>query len=110
MHSGLRRTHHAFAFVSAHRIAVNVVTTACVLLFAGAYVVQVNGSVAKGYAIREIEDRIKELTLENQKMELVVREAQSLENVSRNVKMLGMVVSDAPSYVISGTPSVALAR
>ncbi len=106
----MSRTRSAFAFVSRHTLALNVVTTCCVVLFAAAYIVQVNGSVAKGYAIREVEDQIKTLSLANQKMEVIVREAQSLENVTRNVKMLGMVTSDAPSYVNAGASSVALAQ
>lgn len=106
----MSRTRNTLAFVTRHTLALNVATTCCVVLFAAAYIVQVNGSVAKGYAIREVEDRIKSLTLANQKMEVTVREAQSLENVARNVKMLGMVASESPSYVNAGASSVALAQ
>lgn len=109
-YSGVGRTRSVFAFMTRHTLALNVATTCCVLLFAAAYIVQVNGSVAKGYAIREVEDHIKALTLANQKMEVTVREAQSLENVARNVKMLGLVTSESPSYVNAGAASVALAQ
>lgn len=93
-----------------HTLVLNVVTTALVLAAAASYIVQVNGSVAKGYAIRELEDEIHELTLANQKLEVNVREAQSLENVNRSVKMLGLVDAETPTYVRASVPSVALAR
>jgi len=97
-------------FVRTHTFALNVITTALVLATAASYIVQVNGSVAKGYAIRELEDQIRELTLTNQTFEVTVREAQSLENVNRSVKMLGLVTAETPTYVNASASSVALAR
>lgn len=88
----------------------NLVSLALVVVCAAAYMVQVNGSVAKGYAIRELEDQMKALSLENQKLEGTVRQAQALENVTRSVKMLGLVNAGTPAYVSAGAPSVALAR
>jgi len=99
-----------YAFARNHTLALNVISSALVLVVAGSYIVQVNGSVAKGYAMREVEDRIKELTLTNQRLEVAVREAQSLQNVDRSVKMLGLVSSGTPVYLSSSTPSVAFAR
>lgn len=110
MYSGLGRTQSAVSFVRSHTLALNLVTTALVVAAAASYIIQVNGSVAKGYAIREIEDEIHDLTLANQKLEVTVREAQSLENVNRSVKMLGMVDAETPRYVNASAPSVALAR
>lgn len=88
----------------------NVATLVLVVAFSAAYIVQVNGSVAKGYAIREIEDRIDDLALQNQKLEVTVREAQALDNVTRSVKMLGLVSAGTPTYLRASAPSVALAR
>lgn len=110
MYSGLGRTQSAVSFVRSHTLALNLVTSALVIMAAASYIIQVNGSVAKGYAIREIEDEIHDLTLANQKLEVTVREAQSLENVNRSVKMLGLVDADTPRYVSASAPSVALAR
>lgn len=110
MYSGIGRTRNVLAFLQSRAVVLNVSTLALVVLFAASYIVQVNGSVAKGYAIRELEDRIHELSLNNQKMEVTVREAQSLDNVTRSVKMLGLVSADAPTYVNANAPSVALAR
>lgn len=110
MYSGVERTRSAVAFVRSHTLALNVATTALVLAAAALYIVQVNGSVAKGYAIRELEDEIHDLTLANQKLEVTVREAQSLENVNRSVKMLGLVTAETPTYVRASAANVALAR
>lgn len=108
--SGGGRARNALAFLRSHTLVLNLATTALVLLFAASYIVQVNGSVANGYAIRELENQIQDLTLANQRLEVTVREAQSLENVTRSVKMLGLVAAGTPAYVNAAGPSVALAR
>ena len=108
MYSGVARTRTAVAFFERNAMRLNVITLALLLLLAAAYIVQVNGSVAKGYAIREIEDQMRQLTLDNQKLEVTIREAQSLQNVTRSVKMLGLVASETPKYLSSATPSVAM--
>lgn len=105
---GLR--HPALAFLRSHTLALNVITTAMVAVMGAAYVVQVNGSVANGYAIRELEDQIHDLALANQKLEVDVREAKSLQNVNRSVKMLGLVAAETPRYLSLTPPSVAMAR
>ncbi|OGL95952.1 hypothetical protein A2348_01575 [Candidatus Uhrbacteria bacterium RIFOXYB12_FULL_58_10] len=109
-YSGTGKTRSAITFVKAHTLALNVVSLALVFTAAASYIVQVNGSVAKGYAIRELEDQINDLTLANQKLEVTVREAQSLENVNRSVKMLGLVAAETPTYINASVSSVALAR
>ena len=108
MYSGVARTRTAFAFFGRNAVRLNLLTLALLLLFAAAYIVQVNGSVAKGYTIRQYEDQIKQLTLDNQKLEVTVREAQSLTNVTRSVKMLGLVAAETPKYLTSATPAVAM--
>ncbi len=108
MYSGVARTRTAVAFFERNAVRLNLMTLALLILFAAAYVVQVNGSVAKGYAIREIEDQMKQLTLDNQKLEVTVREAQSLQNVTRSVKMLGLVSAETPRYLTSAAPTVAM--
>lgn len=89
---------------------INVVTFAVVVLLCGAYIFQVNSSISKGYQIRDLETSIHELTLSNQQMELNVRQAQSLKNVTHAVKMLGLVNAGNPVYIESGGPAYALAE
>ena len=108
MYSGVTRTRTAFAFFGRNAVRLNLLSLALVVLFSAAYVVQVNGSVAKGYAIREIEDQMKQLTLDNQKLEVTIREAQSLQNITRSVKMLGLVAAETPTYLSSAAPTVAM--
>lgn len=110
MYSGISGTRTAVSFFSRHAFLLNVVSSLLVFVCAIVYIIQVNGSVANGYTIREYEDQIHDLTLENQKLEVTIREARALENVTRSVKMLGLVSAETPKYVSSVEPSVALAR
>lgn len=116
-------SHHSFSFfaqmkrsrtllqwVNSHLATVNLVGLLVVVSLCGVYIVQVNKAVAQGYEMREYETVITELTLQNQKLEVDVRQAQSLENVTRAVKMLGFTSSSQPSYLESTLPSYALAE
>ena len=59
--------------------------------------------------MRDHETNIQTLTLQNQQLEVDVRQAQSLAQVNKAVKMMGMVRAEQPSYLKSGEPSYALA-
>lgn len=72
------------------------------------YIYQVNKTVSKGYQIRELESTILELTLRNQKLEIVTQQAQSLENIERATKMLGLVQADRPVYIQTSGSSYVL--
>lgn len=88
----------------------NIVTFLVVIGLCVFYIFQVNSTIAKGYQIRELETTIHELTLANQDIELDAQRAQSLDNVSHAVKMLGLVNAEQPVYVKSSGPSYALAQ
>jgi len=98
------------AFFGRHVVAFNVLGFVAVLAMCATYIVQINGSVSAGYQLRELEVRIDELSLENEKLEISVRKAQSLSGLEKSVRMLGLVPSQSPHYVEAGLPSVALAR
>lgn len=91
-----------------HIVIVNIVTLALVLVIGFLYILQVNGAVTKGYQIRDLETTIEGLTLENQRLEVVARKAQSLEHIDRSVKMLGFVEAGSPVYKSDSDASVAL--
>ena len=88
----------------------NIATFCMLVVFCLAYVVQINAAAAKGYKMRELETRTAELSLANQKLELAAQDAQSLESVSRAVKMLGMVPAEHMRYVAGREPSYVLAK
>ena len=88
----------------------NVASLAVVILLCVVYIIQVNSAIAKGYEMREIETQIHELTLSNQKLEVVARQAQSLNQVTHAVKMLDLVKAEQPTYVQGSQPSYALAE
>tara|TARA_Y100000031_G_C8130637_1_gene342724 strand:- start:273 stop:548 length:276 start_codon:yes stop_codon:yes gene_type:complete len=87
---------------------INIVILALVLLIGFAYIVQVNRSTTKGYQIRDLETRIEQLGIENQRLEIEVAGNRSVAAVDERVKMLGMVPTETPDYVSAGTPTVAL--
>ncbi|MBI2475344.1 hypothetical protein HYV69_02870 [Candidatus Uhrbacteria bacterium] len=104
--------HHSapVSWVRSNQTLLNIASFVFLLIFGATYIIQINQSVSKGYQIREIESEISELTLRNQKLEVVTQQAQSLENVERATKMLGLVRAERPTYVLSSTPSYALAE
>ncbi|MFH1405050.1 MAG: hypothetical protein ABIH21_03050 [Patescibacteria group bacterium] len=88
----------------------NIVTLGLVLVFCSAYIVQVNGTAAKGYKIRELETKINELSIANQQLEIKTQNSQSVQTIAKAVKMIGMVGADTPKYVAGAQPSLALAE
>lgn len=93
-----------------HTVFLNIITLALVLVVSVVYIIQVNGSITKGYAIRELETQIKRMTLETQQLETETQKVQTLEHVNQAVKMLGFVPSENPTYLVTTPPSYALAK
>jgi hypothetical protein len=93
-----------------HVAVFNVLGLVLVLAGCGAYIAQINGSVTTGYALRDAQTKVDELTNENQKLEVAVRKEQSLEDVENSVKILGLVPAGTPTYVSAASASYALAK
>lgn len=85
-------------------------TLALLILCSFFYIIQVNGTASKGYAIRDLENSIRTLTLSNERMEVDAREAQSLANIQRSVKMIGLVQETHPTYLDASGASYAFAK
>lgn len=96
------RTNHSY------RAWWNTLSFIILLILCVGYIYQINKTVSKGYQIRELESTISEFTLRNQKLEIVTQQAQSLENIERATKMLGLVRADQPIYVQSSGASYVL--
>ncbi len=90
--------------------AVNILTFVGLVLLCFAYVVQVNGSISKGYQIQVLETQIQELSLKNQALDRVSQRAQSLDHVVKSVKMLGLVDAGQPEYINTAKPALAMAN
>ncbi len=105
----VRRT-SVWSLLRTHIFLVNILSVCVVGILALVYIVEVNSSASKGYRIHELETQRAHLQLLHQQLEVSAREAQSLEHVARDVKMLGLVEAESPVYVVSGTPSVAMVR
>lgn len=110
MFSGLRNTKGWIQVLDRHTAMINVVVLGLILVIGLMYIVQVNGSVSKGYDIRDLESRIDEIRLQNQVLELKVAENRSMAAIDERVNMLGMVQANTPEFVTAGAPTVALNR
>lgn len=97
-------------WVSNHLTLLNSLTFILFLFVFFAFIVQVNNSASKGYVIRDLEKKIEVLTRSNQQTELEIQQAQSLGNIQRVVKMIGMVPSDQVVFVDAKDGSVAFAK
>jgi len=108
--TGIVRKQTVVQWIDNHTSLLNIATLALVGVLCVSYILQVTGTVAKGYELRDLEVQIHDFTLENQQMEVAVRQSQSLDHVADSVSMLGLVRSEQPTYVESGEPSYALAQ
>lgn len=97
-------------WLGAHLSFLNVFSFIILIMLCIVYIAQVNHTVSKGYQIRDLESQINELTLRNQTLEVTTQQAQSLENVARATKMIGLVRADRPEYITASAPSYALAE
>src|SRR3989338_6290741 len=80
----------------------NILVAMGVVLIGFFQIFQVNREIARGYELREIESELQELQSVHQELTQETQQAQSLQNVARAVKMLGLVEADQPTYVQSG--------
>ena len=108
--SPIVRSHSARVWISTHTTLLNITTLAVLVTVCLAYVVQVNGTASKGYAIRDLETKIHQLAVSNQQLETETQEAQSLQNITHAVKMIGMVKAEQPVYLDASGASYAFAR
>jgi len=98
------------AWFKQHVSLLNLFSFILLIVLCFSYIVQVNRSVTKGYQMRELEAQISDLSLQNQQLEMTTQQAQSLTNVSRAVKMMGLVDAGQPTYIALENPSYALAQ
>jgi hypothetical protein len=111
MFSSIRQTRHLLSFFQKHLAMVN----CCIFIFsvflAMTYVVQVNSSATNGYRLRDLENSINQLTLDNQNLQIKLAEIRSVENVSSKVPMLGLVkAKTSPIFLSNQAPTVSLNR
>ncbi|HOH67343.1 MAG TPA: hypothetical protein PK896_02510 [bacterium] len=72
------------------------------------YLVQTNIAATRGYKIKELNQRISELTEENKKLNLKYIEAKSMANMVEQVKGLDLVVTAEVDTVYAVGSAVAL--
>lgn len=103
-------TRSCLSFLKEHLVWINIASCVGVVLFALIDIVQVNGSISKGYEMRDLETQIQEFALRNQTLELEMQRVQSLDHIAHSVKMLGLVDAGRPEFSSIKEPVYALAQ
>lgn len=75
-----------------------------------AYVILVNTSATKGYALRDLEKKVDSLKSETLQLQDTVVTGSSLSALSERATQLGLVPVDRVDYVEVANPSYALAK
>lgn len=65
----------------------------------GFYLFQINDLAVKGFEIRNLEEKIKELKQENKNLELKTAELQTLSNIEELKKELNLVKAGQAEYI-----------
>lgn len=108
--ASLAKSHSVRIWISTHTTLLNITTLVLLVIVFLAYIVQVNSTASKGYAIRDLETKIHQLSINNQQLQSETQQAQSLQNITHAVKMIGMVKAEQPVYVNPQGGSVAFAK
>jgi hypothetical protein len=74
------------------------------------YIIQVNATAIKGYQIHDLENYVANLKEKNRQLELSLTQVRSLEHISKDVSMLGLVKNETPLYLKADIPSFALGK
>ena len=97
------RTRTTYRFSHAIRGALLVT----IALLAVAYVIELNLISRRGFQVRTLEQRVKQLQQEQQTLTLRLAELQSLTSTEDRIASLGLVPADTIEYVSIGGASVA---
>lgn len=66
------------------------------------YVLQVSEATQHGYAMRDLEDAVQELEVQQEQLTTTVAKTTSLGNVSERMQMLGFIPSNEVVYLTGG--------
>jgi len=106
------KTGFAFRKVKSHNtgsvniglIASLIVLFGIVFIFGAFYLYQVNNIATKGSEIKEVENQIKDLEKESQKLKIKEVELKSMYNIEKSVKELNLVNPSDITYVEMNGP------
>ena len=104
----LSRTKTYVASLNQHLAVINLAIFTLILVVGFMYIIQVNRSTTKGYQIRDLETRIEQLGIENQRLEIEAAQNRSMAAIDTKVQMLNMKPVEKVEYVSASRPTVAL--
>ncbi|MFA6382645.1 MAG: hypothetical protein WCX08_05265 [Candidatus Buchananbacteria bacterium] len=102
------RSKKRFSFVKISSQDLKVMLVTLIAVAGISYLIQINSLATKGYQIKELENRVAELSQENSDLQLDALSLQSMGAVKEKVDKLGLVASGKADYL--QTTPVALAR
>lgn len=81
----------------------NITLSALIFIFGMSYMIQVNGLVAKGYQIKELEGQVQDLEQIKSDLELEALSLQSMGSIKEKVADLDMVEIGQTQYLDSAS-------
>jgi hypothetical protein len=91
-------------------VAWNIVISVASLIVVIAYIVMVNTTASKGYALRTSEKRMAGLKMETEILQTALISASSMHHLQEQAGALGLVPIENVAYVTPGASSYALAK
>lgn len=76
-----------------------VITVTMITLFGFLYVIQTNASSAKGYALSDLENQIRDLKREEDKLEVEIATHQSMQKIQERLPDTDLVAVDKVEYL-----------
>ncbi len=78
---------------------INIVIALLICAVGVGYMIEINSVSTKGYAIRDLENKIDELKESNEKKEIKIAKMQSMQEIQNKVSKLGMVNIEKIDYI-----------
>ena len=77
----------------------NMILVACTLVFGATYLFEINSLSTKGYEIRQLERKIKEMETEQKHLEVQAANLQSINRIQQEAKKLNFVPTGSVTYI-----------
>jgi cell division protein FtsL len=93
-----KRRFHRFSKI-ADSVALKSILVVFVVVIGVGYIGKINNTSTKGYVIQDLEERVKELQKENQRLSVEAAEHSSMQNVKKRVDQIGMEQAEDVQYL-----------
>ncbi len=108
IHQSVKPRRKFFSAMTIDIQKINICLAVLIAVCGVSYLVQINSLATRGYQIKELENKIADLSQEKGDLELQALSLQSMGTVQEKVNQLGLVAAGEPAYLMPAP--VALAR